>query len=150
MSISTVCTAIAAIAANVKGITSAKDPGTPKLDTAQLPALFVLTGPATYEWFGDYGIETRQYRLQVAVLPCDQGQSGQQEARCRPLLVAVRDAFAARPGLNGVLDVLGVREASVMQDSGIIVLSTYDQTFWGFEVRVQVKETIGRTYADGN
>lgn len=147
MSITTVCAAIAAIGASISGITSAKDPGTPKLDTAQLPALYVLTGPATHEWYGDYGIETRQYRIQVAVVPYDQGMSGQQEARCRPVLTAVRNAFASRPALDGTV---GVQESLVMQDSGIIMLSSYDQAFWGFEMRLQVKEVMERTYADGN
>ncbi len=140
-----VCAAIAAIGATVEGITAAVDPPPPKLDTAQLPALYVLTGPASYEWDGDVGYETRTFRVQVAVAALGQGAPDSLEARCRPILVAVRDAFASHPYLNRTV---GVKEAILVGDSGVIVPSEEKGQFAGLEFQLRVRMLVRRTYAE--
>lgn len=148
MSIETVCEAIREIGQDISGIKMAFDPPPAKLDTASLPALYVLTGPATHDWLragsdGDY--ETREYRVQVAVLPLGQATPQASEERARPLVTAVRDAFVARPGLGPLEDVL---QMTVLGDSGVVRLPDYGEQFIGFEMRLRVVEAIERIYGD--
>lgn len=132
MSIATICAAIAAIGKTVSGIISADDPPPEKLDSAQMPALYVFTGPATYDT-STYGFhrEVRQYRVRVAVAPDGQATAPFIEARVRTLIPLVSAAFIAAPSLNRA-----TFQATVVGDSGVIPLPEYGAV--GFELRLEV------------
>jgi hypothetical protein len=151
MTISSVCAAIATAldglpASGETASLQASDPPRAKLDTAQLPAAWTLTGAANDTWDADFGNEARQYQVQVAVLPVGQSTVEEREKHVRPWIAAVRDALAGRPTLNGTA---GVRKLGVLGDSGIILLPEYGGIFIGFVLRVQVEETVDRIYAAG-
>lgn len=153
MSIDLVAGAIAAVLDGLtvtSGSTSytlhASDPAPAKLDTAQLPAAWVLTGQSLDTWDADYGYEARQYQVQVAVLPTGQSTVEERERRCRPWIAKVRDTLAGVPTLNGTL---AVRKQIVLGDTGIIPLPEYGGVFIGFVLRVQVEETLDRIYSAG-
>lgn len=123
------------------------NPPPAKIDTAEMPAVYVFTGPATDDLAGggeDTDRETRVYAVQCAVLPNGQGTARERETRCRPLLVALKDALRARPHLGTNY----VERSSVLGDSGIVVLPDYDGANIGFEIRLSVTMRIGRLYAD--
>jgi len=143
MTIQTVPPAIAVIGATISGITTATDPPPAAIETAQLPCLYTFTGEATYEWNGDHGYETRLYRVQVAVIPRTQATPETRETRCRPLIVAVRDALASSPQIGEVLRVMGAR---VIGDSGPAILPEFEMKYVGFEVRLEVKSIVARRY----
>lgn len=132
MSIAATCAAIAAIGKAVSGIVSADDPPPEKLDSAEMPALYVFTGPATYDT-STYGFhrETRQYRVRVAVAPEGQATPPVIETRVRTLLPLVSAALIATPTLNRA-----AWQATVVGDSGVILLPEYGAV--GFELRLEV------------
>lgn len=155
MTIESVRAGVAAIVAAMSSVTvgavsytlRGHNPPPGKLDTADLPAVYTLTGAATDDFQSggsDSDRETRVYRVQVAVLPVGQGTPAERETRCAPILVAVKDALRARPHLG----VAFVERAVVLGDSGIVILPEFDGAFIGFEIRLQVTELLGRTYAD--
>ena len=149
MTITTVCAAIASIGQSITGITGAFDPPPPSIETAELPALYVLTSQAVddTEILGDnFVLETRQYRVQVAVSMREQSTPEQIEGKTRTILSAVKLAFHSRPSLGGISTVQGAR---VTGDSGIVNLTEYNGAFIGFEVRLEVQEYIPRTFASG-
>jgi len=132
MSIAATCAAIAVIGATVTGIVQATDPPPEKIDSAEMPALYVFTGPATYDT-STYGFhrETRQYRVRVAVAPEGQATPPVIETRVRTLLPLVNATFIAAPTLNRT-----VLQATVLGDSGVILLPEYGAV--GFELRLEV------------
>jgi len=147
MSLTTICSAIKTIGAAISGITAAIDPPPAGLVSAQMPALYVFSGPATTDWAsqGDEGgVETRLYRVRVAIAPEAEATPPLLETRIRTLLPAVRDAFAARPSLGSTV---GVVEARVLGDSGPIALPEYNAV--GFELRLEVQDLLLRTFASG-
>ncbi len=122
------------------------NPPPPKLDTAELPAVYAFTGQAVDSETQDgaeWAWEARTYAVQCAVMPLGQGTPEEREKRCRPILVAVKNRLRAYPHLG----VAGVQRARVLGDSGIVVLPEYGEAFIGFEVRVQVSVQIARAYA---
>ena len=142
--VKTIPPAIVVWGKDIEGIKSAIDPPPASIVTAQLPLLYVFTGEATYEWGDDHGVETRTYRIQVAVLPRNQATPQTREKRIRPLIAVVRDAVAARPQLG---EVDGVLDAQVAGDSGPALLPEWDMQYLGFEVRVETVSIVERTYA---
>jgi hypothetical protein len=145
-----VCAAIASIGngvtVTVSGVTLTTvgiDPPPAQLGTALLPALYALTGAATYEWGSDYGTETREYRLQCAVEAAEQSNRNTREAQRRALIVALRDKFAGYPHLG----VDGVQMATVTSDTGPVDIEDRNGVFVGFEITIEVVEVISRTYA---
>lgn len=146
MTVQTVPPAIAAVGTGISGITTATDPPPAAIETAQLPCLFTFTGEATYEWGDDHGYETRVYRVQVAVIPRVQATPETREVRCRPLIVAVRNALASSPQIGAVARVLG---AKVIGDSGPAVLPEFEMKYIGFEVRLEVLSIVARVYDAG-
>lgn len=116
------------------------------LDTARLPAVFAFTGPATNsnDQGEEFDRETRVYAVQCAVLPVGQGTPAERETRGRPLLVALKNAFAARPHLGTAF----VERSTVLGDSGIVVLPSYDGTVIGFEIRLSVTMRTESVYAE--
>jgi hypothetical protein len=132
MSITATCAGIVAIGKTVSGIVSADDPPPEKIDSAEMPALYVFTGPATYDT-STYGFhrEVRQYRVRVAVAPEGQATPPFIEARVRTLLPLVSAALIAAPTLNRA-----AWQATVVGDSGVIQLPEYSAV--GFELRLEV------------
>lgn len=122
------------------------NPPPPKLDSADLPAAYVLTGLATDDTDSagdDLDRETRTYAVQVAVIAGGQGTPDERETRCRPVLIAVKNKLRAYTRLG----VAGIENARVINDTGIIPLPEYDGNLIGFEVRLMVTTLIARTYA---
>lgn len=148
MSIDLVCGALVALLdglAVTSGSTAytlrASDPPPDKLDTAQLPAAWVFTGPAVDEWSGHtLGQVTRQYAVQVAVLPVGQSTPGQREQRTRPFVEAVRARLAANPQLGG--GVPWLLRASITGDSGLVLLPEFGGNYIGFELRLETLEAV--------
>lgn len=151
MSVQTVSSAIVGLANANKGtlgIEAAKDPPPAALDTAILPALYVWTGPAQYstsELGSDFVLETRLYRVQVAVAPEAEATPELLESRTRPILVATRDLFFSWPQLNATA---WVQTSAPISDSGVIILPEYGGKHVGFELRLQVQEHVKRTYQE--
>ncbi len=123
------------------------NPPPPKADTAELPAAFAFTGAATDDDAIDGAEqvrETRQYALQVLVLPIVQGTPAEREKRCRPVLIAVKNKLRQYVHMG----VAGAQRMRVTGDSGVVILPSYDGMFYGFEVRLTVLTLIQRAYAD--
>lgn len=140
-------TAIAAIGANITGITKAFIIPPAKLDTADLPALYVLTSSANndFEADGDELVEkVRTYRIQVAGIPTGQADPETREGLLAPIIEAVVIAFSSYPNLNNTA---GVQESLPKSDSGIVILPEYGMQFVGFEVRLQVTYVADRQFA---
>ena len=141
-------TAIATIAGTVTGITKAFEYSPAKIDTAELPALYILTGDANndFEIIGDDMVQTtRTYRLQVACVPTGQASAETREALIPPIIEATVNKFAGAPFLNGTI---GVKNSLPKSDSGIVVLPEFGMMFVGFEVRLQVTYVVERQYLE--
>jgi hypothetical protein len=145
-----VCAAIASIGNGVSVTVNSTtlttvgiDPPPAQLSTALLPALYALTGAATYEWGSDTGVETREYRLQCAVEAAEQSNRATREAQIRALIVALRDKFAGYSHLG----VDGVQTVTVTSDTGPVDIEDRNGVFVGFEITLEVVERIARTYA---
>ena len=132
--IATVTGAIATIGAAVTGIVSADDPPQEKLDSAQMPALYVLTGAAEYDT-DSRGVTrtTRRYRVRVAVAPTGQATPPLLESRVRVLIPLLQAAYVANPTLNRT-----VLTSYVLGDSGITILPEYNAV--GFEMQLEVRD----------
>jgi hypothetical protein len=154
VSIDLVCGAIASLLdglAVTSGSTAyalrASDPPPAKLDTAQLPAAWTFTGAAQDDWSAHaVGQVTRQYAVQVAVLPVGQSTPEQREQRTRPFIEAVRARLAAHPRLGG--NVPWLERVRVTGDSGIILLPEYGGIYIGFELRLEALEAVRVTLSD--
>lgn len=131
MTIADICAAIAEIGGEVAGILSAADPPPQKLDTAQMPAVYVLTGAAEYVFPENLDEERRQFRVRVAVAPLGQADPPLLEARIRTMIPLVKAAFVAEPTLGR-----SVLLCTVLGDSGVILLPEYNAV--GFELRLEV------------
>jgi hypothetical protein len=151
VSIETVAAAIVRLADTNKGalgLATAKDPPPATLDTAVLPCLYVWTGPGQYSAVSlgsDAVMETRLYRLQVAVAPEGEASPEFLEARTRPILVAVRDLYFGWPQLDATD---WVQTSAPASDSGVILLPEYGGKYVGFELRLEVQEHIKRIYQE--
>src|SRR5690349_14294782 len=126
MTIYTVAEAVKTIAEGIGAVTVSAnesysfhgaDPLPPKIDTAEMPLVYTLTGPATdaNDAGEDFDRETRTYFIQCAVLKTGQGTPDERETRCRPLLIALKDALKSYPHLGAAY----VERATVAGDSGI-------------------------------
>jgi hypothetical protein len=122
-----------------------------KLDTAELPALYSLTGSAQYNESarGETWEEvTRLYRIQVPVVPTGQATPELRESLCQPLIEKVVYTFNEYPTLNNCANVRA-NGVSVLSDSGIVVLPEWGAKYVGFEVRLQVIYDVPRVFAPG-
>jgi len=130
--IAQVCAAIVAVGGAVSGIATATDPPPEKLDSAQMPALYVRTGDATWD-MSSYLMpkSTRAYRARVAIAPLGQANPPLLESRVRELLIPLVTAYYNAPTLNRV-----VLQATVSSDGGIVILPEYDAV--GFEIVLEV------------
>lgn len=149
--------AIAEIGTEIIGankLTTAFATAPEKLDTAELPALYTLTGAATNDesTFGENEERiTRMYRVQVAVIPTGQATPTIRETTCRELLELVSKQLSKHPFLKNTASStsnLGVEEAQVVGDSGIVILPEFGMNFVGFEIRLKVTYVQEREFAD--
>lgn len=139
---------VTTLGAAVSGIKRAFDPPPPKLDSADLPALWCFTGAAVNddEELGEDLILTRRsFRVQVAIIATGQGNPATREQLCRPLIEAVREKYYTTSSLRNLAWIQDVR---VLGDSGIVVLPEYGGQFIGFEVRLEVTYVQKRTVID--
>lgn len=121
------------------------NPLPPKIDTAEMPLVYTLTGPAVDSNVAgeEFNYETRLYYVQCAVLKVGQGTPNERETRCRPLLIALKDALSANPHLGAAY----VELSDVKGDSGIVILSEYDGLNIGFQITLAVIERTPRPFA---
>ena len=140
--------ALKVVAEKVVGLQSVFDPPPPKIDSAQLPALYILTGGTDSEDITDNNFiaTSRMYRVQVAVMPIGQGNPYSRETIARPLIENVKSVFRKYPSLGGAQ---GVQSMKVVNDSGIVILPEYGMKFIGFEVTLRIISVIPREYATG-
>lgn len=157
MTIETVCTAIARIGATITGITKAFEEPPAIIDTAQMPALYTFIGRSNdrdNDLGSEYAIETRVYRIQVAVLPKGQSSRVAAEETIRSLLSTVKEVFRNRPSLAHTSDagvrggVDNVQWARVIGDSGPVSLTEYQGMYIGFEVYLEVTEYVEKAIVD--
>lgn len=129
--------AIAGIFEGFTGLKKAFEIAPSKLDTAELPALYTLTGSGNDS--NQYGeseeYTSRTYRIQIAVIPIGQATPEIRETLCRDLMENVRRELKRYPSLDGTE---GVERARVIGDSGIVILPEFGMKFVGFEIRLQV------------
>lgn len=151
MSINTVAAALASIANGTTVTVSSVvltingiDPPPAQMSTAKLPCAYVLSGEAVQEWGSDFGIETRNYKIQCVVETLEQATRETRESQIRALIVALRDKLASYPrlGTDAVLT------AIVSSDTGpVAIADTPNNEYVGFEMIVSVQEHLVRTYA---
>lgn len=129
---------------------------------AQLPAMIVLPGPASFDNVIEsvqMVLETRIYQLVLLVQNAAFGTSGDLELQCDPFFKSVRDFFFARPGLEeldtqGVPKIPSVLNAKLLGDNGLNIgafpfqggsdTPEYVQIIW----RLQVQEIVPVNFAD--
>jgi hypothetical protein len=148
LTIETVSKAIVDLGEHITGIYSASEPPPDNLDTFQLPCLMVWAGRAVDDpqQGGDaVFVETRLYRVQVAVSPKGQGLRSKVEEQCRDLIPTVKNFFRARANLVGLAWVQSVK---VTGDSGVVQLAEYDNNYLGFEIYLEVTEYVQKTFVD--
>jgi hypothetical protein len=131
-----------------------------KLLDAQLPAVVVFPGAATYDTDIEgeqIVIDTRLYEMCLYIERASLDTEGQGEINADPFFDAVRDYFLARPGLE--LDSEGAHQSesqfdsALLGDSGLSVgpypLSGQDSpNYIQIRFRLQVKELAAVTYHD--
>lgn len=128
-------------------IKKAEDPPPPRLDSGDLPALWVFSGQSTEQDITEAQIfTTRIFRVQVAVLTLAQGDPWTRERYCRPLMDAMMDLYHRYPKLNGLA---GVRSSDAKSNSGIVILPEYGAKFIGFETRLEVVTYEEHGFAPG-
>lgn len=142
--IATVCNGTSVTVSSVVLTVNGIDPPPAQISTAKLPCAYVLTGDSTQAWGTDWGVETRNYRVQCAVETIEQATRETREMQIRALIVALRDKLASYPrlGTDAVL------MSTVISDSGpLAIVDTPNSEYVGFEMIVSVQEHLSRTYA---
>jgi len=155
MSVVTTSARIAAMAALIPGITTAF-PSIPRVvQDAELPAVVIFPGEATYDvdTFGDNDVvETRLYRILFLIQKAAYGTEDQAQVAIEPFFNTIRDYFLARPGLEltgAMLPQTVVYNATMLGDSGYQIIG-YPQgsDYAAIEYRLQVVEFAEVNYAD--
>lgn len=129
---------IRAVGAGITGL-NALDPAPVSLDSTQLPAQVCFTGSAESEDAGtgeNWVTVRRTMRVQIAMMPTGQANPEDRELMCRPMIDRVNAEYRRWPQLKGVAY---VQEATVISDSGIVILPEWGGKFIGFELRVRVE-----------
>lgn len=149
MNVETIKARLAEIQGQIPGVRRAYMHGPAALPAGDLPCFVNFTGAATHDWArlgAERDWETRQYLMRLYIREVQSGIDGEAEARCEPFFARVRDAFAARPGLDGLSN---VQIATLAGDSGLAVLSYAGQEYAGIEFRLQVVMIVPRGYESG-
>lgn len=129
---------------------------------AQLPAVIIFPGAATYD-YDEYGenivSETRKYRSLLLVSSALLGNEQTGEENVEPYFSRVRDYFAARPGLEDDTENephTVVVECHIVGDSGYVKAEYPTGTgievgmglFHAIEFNFEVEEVANITYKD--
>ncbi len=156
MSVVTTSARIAAMAQLIPGITVAF-PSIPRVvQDAELPAVVVFPGEATYDvdTFGDNDVvETRLYRVLFLIQKAAYGTEDQAQVAIEPFFNTIRDYFLARPGLEltgATLPQTVVYNSTMIGDSGYQIIGYPDQqsSYAAIEYRLSVIEFAEVNYAD--
>lgn len=99
------------------------------LQDAQLPALVVFPGAATYDSKIEYGeqidVDIRVYEMVLYISKALFGTQGQLQLEADPYFSSFRDAFNARPGLElpsqGANQTYSVLQTAMLGDGGLQV-----------------------------
>lgn len=150
MSVVTVAERLAAIQADIAGITTAFDideiPNV--IHSANLPCFINVPGEAAYTRISeDMWSETRTWYLLLYIAPIARPfEVAQRMALATPFFDLVRQAFAARPTLESLPY---VADALLIADSGVVLPLQYGSSqgqpalFTAIEFRLQVTELVG-------
>ena len=107
-----------------------------KIDTAEMPIMFVTVGPATYgESNTNYANEERIFRIQVAVTTTSEGLNENIDQLATDILEASINAFIRLASLN----VDWVQEILVEEDTGVAIMEGYRNDLIGFEIPLRIK-----------
>jgi hypothetical protein len=142
MSIAAIRAAAAAKALTVTGLTSAPVTIPNHLNAADLPAMVVFAGPATWshETFGPAGETARRsYFLRFYVAPIVQGIAGEKYAEAEVLLQRAGKAFLAATDLEG-----SIFHDWTVSDGGIVDNLPYgpptnEQAYLGFVITLSAQ-----------
>ena len=148
--IDNICDAIESIGDGISGIEASYSEPPSALNTADLPCLFPLIGPATdYQYATQMGSKLvkipRIFRIVVPVMPKGIGTPEEIETIGRPLIAKVTFAFIKKQTLPGVDTVL---RTQVLNDTGLILLDVFDGKYIGFEVEFLVEVLERYVYQD--
>lgn len=149
MSLSTIRAAITELGKEIPGIESCLYPPPGTLDTATLPALYVLIGESIDDSAtlgAERILERREWRIQVAVAPYGEGNIAQIEEAAETLIPNTKAVYHNNPGLDGVN---GVQNSRVIGDTGTGMLQEYGGKYVGFEVRLEVEQYVVRQITEG-
>ncbi len=120
MTVSTTVTRLAAMYELIPGITTAYVNIPRTLQTAQLPAIVIEPGEASYDdAFGDGMVmSTEIYRATLFYDNAKFGTETQSESGLLPLIDSIKDYFFQRPGLQ--LDTLSDPESDVVYNAKLL------------------------------
>ena len=159
MSVTTTTARLAALWRNIDGVQKVFDKIPRVVQDAELPAVIILPGEATYDTDapGDNDVLiTRTYRMLLLVFNAGLGTEGKAQTAAEPFFDRVRDYFLARPGLElyGAADPQVVEyNARLLSDSGFIYQAypggTNSPEYGAIEFRQQVQTWASVVYQDG-
>jgi hypothetical protein len=130
------------------GLTKAVDPPPPAIQSAWLPLAYVLTGEGIYDFVtgGSYRlVETRIYKVRVAVLATAHDTPSERETKARPVLQGCKNVLSRYPSL---LLTQWVQKMELVRDSGITILPDWGGKWIGFELQISVVQNYRRCIAD--
>jgi len=144
MSVETIAARLASIQAAITGIVTAYglDEIPNALRSAQLPAFINVPGEATHVQIADDLLqETRTWYMLLFLAPVEAPvQVAQRMSLARPFFARVRDAFAARDGLESLS---GVLRSAFLGDNGVTAPLEFGGTMYsGIEFRLQTLELV--------
>ena len=157
MSVQETVTRIATLAGQVEGVKTAFEQIPRIISNAQVPAIVIFPGEATYDvtTLGEQSVlEDRIYRIVLFYAEAAFGTQGQQQIGIEPMFTRIRDYFLARPGLSLSGDNTNVIYDATMQgDAGFQIVdypSGTDKTtsFAAIEFRLSCRETARILYQD--
>lgn len=156
MSVELTTTRIAELCGNVEGVRTAFQQIPRIISNAQVPAVVVFPGEATYDTttLGEQMVlEVRIYRIVLFYAEAAFGTQGQQQIGIEPLFTRIRDYFLARPGLSLPTEDRVIYDATMQGDAGFQIVdypSGTDKTtsFAAIEFRLECREVSKILYQD--
>ncbi len=148
MSVATVKAALASYQATIPGVVSAYAQAPNSVSAADMPMFTNFTGASDEDWNtggADEGVEIRQYRMILLLLPRGSGVAGEAERIAEPFFPMVRDFFDARPHLGTP----GVQSSIFQGDGGLVIINYGGLDYYAIEFKLMVTEYFPRTYAVG-
>lgn len=147
---------IATLCGNIEGVRTAFTQIPRIISNAQVPAVVIFPGEATYDvtTMGEQMVlEPRIYRIVLFYAEAAFGTQGQSQIGIEPMFTRIRDYFLARPGLSLPDDASVIYDATMQGDSGFQLIdyaSGQDKlTQWAaIEFRLEVREVSPILYQD--